>query len=114
MEEETGLKGKDVKELKLIYYVLRNLKNETLRQQFVYFGKTDNDPLFMKFSEGSLYWIEKQKIFNLDMVMTSKYILKYYLQENKGDEELEIGVATYVDGTEKILWNKLVDFDKYK
>jgi 8-oxo-dGTP diphosphatase len=114
MEEETGLKEKDVKELKLRYYVLRNLKNETLRQQFVYFGKTDKDPLFYEFREGSLHWIEKQKVFNLDMVMIGKYILKHYLQENKGDGELEIGVATYVDGTEKILWNKVVDFDKYK
>jgi hypothetical protein len=90
--------------------VLRNIKDETLRQQFVYFGKTDKDPLFFEFNEGVLKWITKKDVLNLDMPMTCRYILKHYLLDQSTGSVLEIGVATSVMGKDDICWNEIVDF----
>ena len=113
LEEETGLIVNDLIYINLKYLIIRNVKDEILREQYVYFGKTDKNPLFYEFSEGKLEWIDKSKVMTLEMPMTCEYILKHYF-ESEISKRLEVGVATYFNGKESILWNEMLDFDNYK
>jgi 8-oxo-dGTP diphosphatase len=105
--EESGFQEKEIDELKLRYILLR-IKEEEIRQQFVYFGKVERTD-FTNSEEGELYWINQDDLLNLQLSRIINFMLEHYY-ENSDQEEIMVGTIT-LNNEEKpqVQWAKLKD-----
>lgn len=105
--EESGLHEEEIEELKLKYILLR-MKDEEIRQQFVYFGKTMSTS-YVNSDEGELHWIDKDRILELRLSKIVNFMLKHYF-ENPNKDEITIGTITINnEETPEIQWSELKD-----
>jgi 8-oxo-dGTP diphosphatase len=105
--EESGIDESEVMDLKLRYILFRIKENE-IRQQFVYFGSTAKKDLLVS-EEGELFWISIDEIMNLNLSRINKYMIEHYL-ENQEREEIIVGTITINDEQEtEIQWSELKD-----
>jgi 8-oxo-dGTP diphosphatase len=105
--EESGIDEFEVMDLKLRYILLRIKENE-IRQQYVYFGSTAKEDLLAS-EEGELFWVSIDEIMNLHLSIINKYMIEHYL-ENQDREEILVGTITINDNQEtKIQWSDLKD-----
>jgi len=90
IEEETGIKREHIYNLNLRYIIIRRYKN-TIRQNYIYFGDTDIKD-FKDTEEGTLHWIEEDKLLEKEFTKTFTEMMKHYLQ-NKNNEKIVVGIA---------------------
>ncbi|MEF3354119.1 NUDIX domain-containing protein [Paenibacillus sp. GYB006] len=105
--EESGIQEEEIEELKLRYILLR-VKEEEIRQQFVYFGKTKRLK-FINSDEGELHWIDRDKILDMRLSKIISFMMKHYL-ENPNKNEIMVGTITInKDEDPEMQWSELKD-----
>ncbi len=111
LEEETGLKEKDIKDLKLKYIVFRN-HDGLITQNHLFFAELKEQKELKKCPEGFLEWIQSKEIFELPLPASSFACLKHYFKEGKENEGVYIAAATNKDGYGEYHFTKLSPFDR--
>lgn len=106
--EETGLKESDISNLSLRYITLR-LKDGEIRQNYFYFANIDSD-MEVTSNEGKLQWIDFDRVVDLDMPFTAKYVVKHYLEIGKNTDLLYGGIAN----EKGVNFTILEDFPEFK
>lgn len=107
IQEESGISESTVHDLKLKYILLR-VKEDEIRQQFVYFGRT-TDRNYISSEEGELFWIEENELLNIRTSKIINFMLQHYF-ENRDLEEVIIGTIAMNDEEEPIIqWSRLKD-----
>ncbi|OPA73782.1 hypothetical protein BVG16_27250 [Paenibacillus selenitireducens] len=105
--EESGIEESEIHDLKLRYILLR-IKNDEIRQQYVYFGNTDQTQ-FINSEEGELHWIPSQALLGLHMSSIIRFMLYHFL-ETPNNTGMLVGTIT-LDSDERpaIQWAVLTD-----
>ena len=105
--EESGLNEDDIVDLKLRYILIRIKENE-IRQQFVYMGKTQCEEL-VESDEGELLWIDQDDLMSLNISQIIKFMIEDYLN-NKNLNMIKIGTISMDHRQEPIMqWSELRD-----
>jgi len=106
--EESGITAEQISNLTLRYIIVRCFR-DTIRQTYIYFGKTDAEPID-KTDEGELYWIPESELFDRKFTATFAAMLKHYLTTTD-TERVIVGVAENDNGACRMVWSALEDFD---
>lgn len=109
IKEETGLTEEHISSLTLKYIILRQKENE-LRQQYIYFGKTITKHVGQTI-EGKLHWISSQNIFVREMTESNRFVLQHYL-ENHSTQHVWVGVMGERDSKAIISWSQMCDWEE--
>lgn len=105
--EESGITAADITDLRLRYILIR-MKQDEIRQQFVYFGQT-NSTQYVNSDEGELYWKHLNDLEELHMSKIIKGMLEHY-QQHQDQSEIMIGTMTIDEAaTPSIQWSELKD-----
>ncbi|MDQ0193293.1 8-oxo-dGTP diphosphatase [Paenibacillus wynnii] len=105
--EESGIQEEEIEDLKLKYLLIR-IKEEEIRQQFVYFGEVKSSK-FINSAEGELHWVELGEILELKLSKIVNFMMNHYL-ENPNKNEITIGTITLNDEENpQIQWSELKD-----
>ena len=91
MEEELGLREKDVEDLRLRYITYR-LKDGEIRQNYYFFGKLKGERELTS-SEGILHWIPYDGFADLHMPVSAKNMILHYLKVGRFDDLLYAGIT---------------------
>lgn len=94
IEEETGLSASDISELRLQYVLIRLRENE-IRQQFVYIGHANRRNVG-ETDEGELHWIPRDRILDRNIPYVYHELLRHYLSNGPADH-VWIATASLVD-----------------
>lgn len=107
ISEESGLKQHDIADFTLRYILLR-LKEDELRQQYVYFGRTGRKD-FISSDEGELFWINQEELGSLHISTIVRLMLEDYFQ-SPGSTTVKVGTISMSDKGEPIMqWALLKD-----
>lgn len=90
--EETGIESNELIDLTLRYILLRQKDNE-IREQFVYFGRTTKSELGQT-EEGELYWLDIELINTLEMPKIIEEMLDHYFREGIKTDDKYLGILT--------------------
>lgn len=105
--EESGLRADEIEEFMLRYLLIRQKDNE-IRIQYVFFGRTMKTELISS-EEGELYWINEDEILEQKISTIIKEMLKHY-NDNRQSEVVYVGTMTISEGNEAIIqWSELKD-----
>lgn len=109
--EETGFGPEDLLELRLQYILLR-LKDDELRQQFFYIGRTARRD-YTDTEEGRLAWIPRAEVLKAERTIPFVYrsLLAHYFEFGPADHPW-VGTAGWTriaDGEPTIHWLPLLD-----
>ncbi|MGP4040964.1 NUDIX domain-containing protein [Gracilibacillus sp. D59] len=111
IEEETGLRTNNIKNITLQYIILRMKNNNEIRIQYVYFGKVLHLSEIKESDEGSLSWIDYEEIINQNVSATTKEIIKHYRQKKSASDEVYVGSMKSLKGEPGITWSVLEDWE---
>ena len=92
LQEECGLGEADVKNLALRYVTLRLLDGE-IRQNYYFFAEWNAGGKELISNEGRLEWHDLQKLSQLDMPYSAKYMLEHYVKIGRETNALYVGTA---------------------
>lgn len=108
IEEESGLQKTDIGQLEL-RYILKRLKGDEIRIQYVYFGSTSRNE-FVESDEGELYWIDEREVCSLKLSAIVREMFNHYLA-NKNRKEINVGVITADINPNKYImqWSEIKD-----
>jgi len=107
IREESGIEASEVSDLKLRYILIR-MKEDEIRQQFVYFGTTTTEEL-KESDEGELHWIDQSELLTLNLSRIVRSMLEHFISSSN-DQEPAVGVITVNGEQEPIMsWTKLKD-----
>jgi 8-oxo-dGTP diphosphatase len=105
--EESGIEESELSELRLRYILIRIKENE-IRQQYVYFGKTTKDQLITS-NEGEVYWLDLDEVMTKHISKINRELLEHYILHRE-DQGLYVGVITIGDRQEPVMqWSELRD-----
>src|SRR5690606_17554861 len=74
--EESGISEEQLLDLNLRYILIR-MKEDEIRQQFVYIGKTNCEKL-RESDEGQLFWVDQDELINLNQSKIVKFMIEDY------------------------------------
>lgn len=111
IEEETGIKGDCIEELKLRYIVHRLKDNQEIRIQYVFFGNISKNSTLTESDEGSLEWLDYMEIPNRNVSATTIEIAKHSLELGISTEDVYIGSMKSLNGNPEITWALLEDWE---
>lgn len=107
IREESGFEPHDIADFSLRYILLR-LKEDEIRQQYVYFGRTSRKD-YISSDEGELSWIKQEELLKLHLSTNNRLMLEDYLQ-NPGSTDVKVGtIAISAEGEPFIQWTLLKD-----
>ncbi len=92
LQEECGLCETDVKNLALRYVTLRLLDGE-IRLNYYFFAEWNAGDKELVSNEGRLEWHDLQKLSELEMPYSAKYMLEHYVKIGKATNALYVGTA---------------------
>ena len=106
LQEELGITGDALNNLRLRYVTLRRIKGE-LRQNYYFFADL-KDGVDEKLSsdEGVTRWFPLGELPSLEMPFTSKYVIRHYLDVGCKTDKMYGGIA---DGT-GVVFTELPEF----
>lgn len=105
--EESGLQEADLIDLNLKYILLRK-KEDEIRIQYVFFGRTDKPELTAS-DEGELHWIDEEKVFDLKISTIVRKMLEHF-REHRADRHIYVGTFTRSDEDEPLMqWSVMED-----
>ena len=99
LDEETGMKEENLKNLAMRYVTLR-LKNNEIRQNYYFFAEMKeedeqiNATRKIESNEGKLQWVQERDLLKLEMPFTAKEVIRHYLDTGKDSGAVYGGVAT--------------------
>jgi 8-oxo-dGTP diphosphatase len=94
MGEELGLKEDDIEGLTLRYVTLRYTKGE-IRRNYYYFARLKDDfNAELKSNEGISKWFPIDKVSDLPMPFTAKYVVDHYISTGRSTDKMYVGVTT--------------------
>ena len=88
MKEEIGLRERDLNDLNLRYFALRNVGNELRINYYFFADLKPNAVINEKCSEGILEWVALDKVNDRKMPVTAQYVIKHYLEIGINTDEL--------------------------
>lgn len=107
IHEESGLTAEEIEGLKLRYVLLR-VKEEEVRQQFVYFGEARTREVTAS-EEGELHWIHQNELPSLPMSRIIRFMLEH-CDAHPDNPTITVGVISRdCDGNPDIQWSVLQD-----
>jgi len=104
--EETGLGESDIAGLTLRYVLLR-LKDDEIRQQFVYFGEALTMSVTTS-EEGELHWISASEVTGLGVSVVIRRMLEHYFA-GAAQDRIHTGILTMHNGVPAMAWSVLTD-----
>jgi len=107
--EETGIQRENIFDLKLRYIIIRQYKN-IVRQNYIYFGKTNITEVFDT-EEGTLHWIQEKELLNKVYTKTYTEMMKHYIETPDPMERIIVGIAGKHKNKLKMDWSILEDFE---
>lgn len=95
LQEETGLTENDMENLALRYVVLR-LKNGEIRQNYYFFADLKEEVLrnIPESTEGRLEWISNERLLEVKMPVSAKFMIRHYLAVGKDTDCMYGGITT--------------------
>ena len=99
IKEETSLIVKEYKYRGLVYF-----NNGEYEENMYLFHVTSFDGVVRECDEGTLYWIPKKEIFNLNLWEGDKYFLKPFMETDE-----MINLKMYYKGDKLVRWEKNED-----
>ncbi|MDR3121111.1 MAG: NUDIX hydrolase [Clostridiales bacterium] len=108
VQEETGITADQIRNLTFRYVILRRYC-DTIRQNYIYFGDTDAEPT-IETDEGELHWISENELLDRTYTATFAAMLEHYLT-TPDTERLLVGVAENDNGSCRMVWSEIQDFD---
>lgn len=94
MNEEIGLTKDDIENLQFRYVTLRR-KNGEIRQNYYFFADLrEGAEIKADCDEGTLEWVEMDKVCEREMPFTAKYMLEHYMSIGRFDDKVYGGVTT--------------------
>ena len=99
IKEETSLIVKEYKYRGLVYF-----NNGEYEENMYLFHVTSFDGVVRECDEGTLYWIPKNEIFNLNLWEGDKYFLKPFMETDE-----MINLKMYYKGDKLVRWEKNED-----
>lgn len=106
LEEEIGLAGGALMNLRLRYVTLR-LKNGEIRQNYYYFADLrDGAEVSMDSDEGCVEWVPYDEVLDKKMPLTAKQMLTHYMETGRFDERLYSGATQ----EERMVFAELKEF----
>ena len=107
--EETGITSEHISNLELRYIVIRRTKN-TIRQSYIYFGKTDI-PHAIDTDEGTLHLVDEKDLIERKFTQTFGAMLKHYINTPDEQGRVIVGIAENADGELHMSWAIVEDFE---
>lgn len=105
--EESGLHESDIEELTLRYILFR-IKEDEIRQQFVYVGKSTRKDVTPS-EEGELHWINQEDIHQLRLSKIIRFMVEH-LYDHRLQSTIMVGTITVNSKQEpQIQWAELQD-----
>lgn len=93
LKEELGLREDDLKNLSFRYVTLRMTKGE-IRQNYYFFADLKEEVSEeLVSSEGKLKWFSLDKIGELEMPYTAKFMINHYLTVGRFTDQIYVGVT---------------------
>ena len=108
IEEETGLRLTNIQSFSLKYVLLR-IRNNELRQQFVYFGTTNTNQIGVT-DEGTLHWIPSNHVFEYRMTDSNRLMLEHYF-DNPPSNEVWVGTMRGDEMQPQTNWALMSDWE---
>jgi len=105
--EESGLGEQDLRDFSLKYILLR-LKEDEIRQQFVYFGKTVRTDAVPS-EEGELFWVGAEELPTLQTSKIVQLMLEHYLTHPDSNDVMVGTIAPGPERVPQIQWARLID-----
>jgi 8-oxo-dGTP diphosphatase len=106
IEEETGIT--QIRDLTLRYVIIRRYR-DTIRQTYIYFGETDEEPSVTT-DEGELHWISESELLDRTYTKTFAAMLRHYLT-TPDPERVIVGAAENEIGECRMVWSAIEDFE---
>jgi 8-oxo-dGTP diphosphatase len=103
--EETGITGAGLSDFRLKYLILRQ-KDEEIRMQYVYFASTRTSDL-QQTEEGELHWIERSRILDLELALTSRITLEHYFKVGFQTDGIFVGTIRGAGEQPAVNWAQL-------
>ena len=91
LNEELGIGEEDIDNLTMRYIGIRHINGE-IRQNYYFFADLKQYREFAS-NEGISKWIEKDKVTDLEMPLTAKYIMEHYMKKGRYDDILYCAVC---------------------
>lgn len=107
IEEETGLQERDIANLRLKYVLLR-LKENEIRQQFIYVGDVLRTDVAAS-EEGELEWHELDAAMHLHSSAIHHAMLRHYRENSNRDQVYTGTMSVADDGSPRVQWHPLRD-----
>lgn len=112
IEEETGFKREEIKNFRLRYILLEKNSGE-IRQQYVYFGKTEHFN-FISSDEGELFWIPRNEIVDLHTSRAITLTLMHHLDDKNNIDDIFVGTMTTNNKCEPtIQWSTIKETESF-
>ena len=93
MNEELGLRKDDIQNLSLRYLTLRRTKGE-IRQNYYFFAMLKDEVIDdLVSNEGELKWFPLNKLNELEMPYTARYVINHYCSVGQYSDKIYTGVA---------------------
>ena len=93
MNEELGLRKDDIQNLSLRYLTLRRTKGE-IRQNYYFFAMLKDEVIDdLVSNEGELKWFPLNKLNELEMPYTARYVIDHYCSVGQYSDKIYTGVA---------------------
>lgn len=93
LEEETGLTPDALSDLRMRYVTLR-LKNGEIRQNYYFFAGLKEGFEPESSTEGSLEWVDRNRVLELPMPVSAWHMLRHYLEQGCHTTALYAGETT--------------------
>ncbi len=107
MSEELGLTENSLENLRMRYVTMRFVKGE-IRQNYYFFAKLkDEVSENITSNEGLMAWFYPDRLHELEMPFTAKYVVEHYLKTGRYDNKLYGGAAD----SEGVVFTELADLD---
>lgn len=105
--EESGIKDSELSDLRLRYILIR-IKDNEIRQQYVYFGETSKNQLVAS-DEGELQWLEIDEVLSKHISRINRGMLEHFLS-HRDSECIYVGVITMGEKQGPVMqWSELRD-----
>ncbi|WP_240255409.1 NUDIX hydrolase [Ferdinandcohnia quinoae] len=111
IEEETGLKSNDIKNLTLRYIIHRNKENQEIRIQYVFFGNVSKNTTLIESKEGSLHWVSFKDIPSRNVSATTNEIVNHFNEIGESTRNVYVGAMSCFNGGPAINWGHLEDWE---
>lgn len=108
IQEESGIKAKEIHDLTLRYIIIRQHKS-VIRQSYIFFGKVKTDKV-IDTDEGTLHWIPKDKLLDKKFSSTFYEMIKHYLSDFSNAEYIFVGTAQNNNSNLHMNWSMIEDF----